>query len=99
MELIKFYRKQMKLTQAKLAEKVGTTHDTISLWELGKSKPDYDALQKLCIIFDISGDELLDIETIKKRNQINVNHSFNSCNVNGSNNKITLKKNFKIKTR
>ncbi len=89
-ELIKYYRKQMKLTQAALAEKVGTTHDTVSLWELGKSKPDYDTLQKLCIIFNISGDEVLDIETESQRNQVNVNRSFNSYNVSGNNNKITF---------
>ena len=84
--LIKYYRKELKLTQKQLAEKVGTTHDTVSLWELGKSKPDYNTLQKLCIIFDISGDEILDLETEAQRKQVKIYNSFNNSN----NNKINF---------
>ncbi len=83
--LIKYYRKELKLTQKQLAEKVGTTHDTVSLWELGKSKPDYNTLQKLCIVFDISGDEILDLETEAQRKQVKIFNSFNNSNNNNIN--------------
>ena len=87
-ELIKLYRKQCKLTQEQLAQKIGTTQDTISLWELGKSKPDFDSIRQLCIIFGISADELLEIETEHQRKQVKIFNSFNTMN--GNNNKITF---------
>ena len=83
--LIKFYRKELNLTQKQLAEKMGTTHDTISLWELGKSKPDYNTLQKLCVLFDITGDEILEIETKEERTKIIKNNTFNFTNSNNNN--------------
>lgn len=87
-ELIKLYRKQSKLTQEQLAQKIGTTQDTISLWELGKSKPDFDSIRQLCIIFGISADELLEIETETQRKQVKIFNSFNTMN--GNNNKVTF---------
>lgn len=87
-ELIKLYRKQCKLTQEQLAQKIGTTQDTISLWELGKSKPDFDSIRQLCIIFGISADELLEIETENQRKQVKIFNSFNTMN--GNNNRITF---------
>lgn len=89
-ETLKFYRKQYKLTQTELGEKLGVSQDAISQWEKGKAQPNYEILRKLCILFDISGDEVLDIETESQRNQVNVNRSFNSYNVSGNNNKITF---------
>lgn len=61
---IKELRKLNNLTQTQLAEKLQTTQDTISLWELGKSYPDIDSLIMLCKIFDISADYLLGLEDI-----------------------------------
>lgn len=87
-DILKFYRKQYKFTQTELGNKLGVSQDAISLWEKGKAQPNYEILRKLCIIFDISGDEILDIETEKQRKQVNINHSFNSYNVSGDNNNI-----------
>ncbi len=61
---IKELRKLNNLTQTQLAEKLQTTQDTISLWELGKSYPDIESLIMLCKIFDISADYLLGLEDI-----------------------------------
>ncbi len=59
---IRELRSQLKLTQTQLAEKLCTTQDTISLWELGKSFPDIFALIKLSQLFEVTTDYLLDLE-------------------------------------
>ena len=57
-------RKLNNLSQTKLAEKLQTTQDTISLWELGKSYPDIESIILLCQLFDISADYLLGLKEI-----------------------------------
>ena len=52
-------RKEKKLTQAKLAEKLFVSEKTISKWENGNGIPDTNSLPKLCEIFDVSLNELL----------------------------------------
>lgn len=59
---IKELRLENKMSQTALAEKLNTTQDTISLWELGKSYPDIFAVVKLAQIFDVSTDYLLGLE-------------------------------------
>lgn len=57
-------RKAKKLTQAKLAEKLFVSEKTVSKWENGKGIPDTNILPKLCEIFEISLNELLNGERI-----------------------------------
>ena len=57
-------RKLNNLTQTQLAEKLKTTQDTISLWELGKSYPDIEYVVLLCQIFNVSADYLLGLKEI-----------------------------------
>lgn len=52
-------RKEKKLTQKQLAEKLGITDRAISKWENGKSMPDLSLLKPICNILDISINELL----------------------------------------
>lgn len=61
---IRELRKLNNLTQTQLAEKLKTTQDTISLWELGKSYPDLESIVALCKLFDVSADYLLCIDDI-----------------------------------
>ena len=77
-EIIKKYRKFNKLTQQELGNLLGYSADTISLWEKGKIKPDYESIKKLCILFKISADELLEIETSEQRKNVVINNSFNN---------------------
>lgn len=53
-------RKENKLSQEELAEKVGVTRQTISNWELGETEPTPKQLKILSKIFNISIDKLLD---------------------------------------
>ena len=55
-------RKNKKLTQAKLAEKIFVSEKTISKWENGKGIPDTTSLVKLCEVLEISLNELLNGE-------------------------------------
>ena len=61
---IRELRKLNNLTQTQLAEKLQTTQNTISLWELGKSCPDVESIILICKLFDISADYLLGLKEI-----------------------------------
>lgn len=55
-------RKELNLTQAQLAEKLGVSNKTVSKWENGKCMPDYGIIQPLCAELGISISELMDGE-------------------------------------
>lgn len=53
-----YYRKQKKITQKELAEKLGVKHNTISGWEHGTNSIDVEILFQICKILDISLNEM-----------------------------------------
>ncbi len=61
-KIIRDLRKDKGITQTQLAEKISTTQDTISLWELGKSYPDIINLIKLSKFFGVSTDYMLGLK-------------------------------------
>lgn len=65
-KFISMVRKEKKLTQKQLAEKLGITDRAISKWENGKSLPDLALLKPLCNILNITINELLSGEYISK---------------------------------
>lgn len=65
-------RKEKKLTQAQLAEKLNITDRAVSKWETGKSMPDSSIMLELCEILGITVNELLsgkeiDMESYEKK--------------------------------
>lgn len=58
-KLVKF-RKENKLSQEDLADKLGVSRQTISNWELNVTKPDIEYIKKISKVFCISIDEILD---------------------------------------
>lgn len=64
-------RKEKKLTQMQLAEKLNITDRAVSKWERGKSMPDISIMIELCSILGISVNELLIGERIEKEEMIN----------------------------
>lgn len=52
-------RKIRKISQQKLADKIGVSRSTIAMWETQGSQPDNDALIKLSDVFNVSVDYLL----------------------------------------
>lgn len=57
-------RKEKKITQAQLAEKLNITDRAVSKWETGKSMPDSSIMLELCEILGITVNELLSGEKI-----------------------------------
>jgi transcriptional regulator with XRE-family HTH domain len=53
-------RKNAKLSQEQLAEKINVTRQTISNWELGQTVPDIIQATEISKIFNITLDELVD---------------------------------------
>ena len=66
-------RKAKKLTQSKLAEKLFISEKTISKWENGKGIPDTNVLPKLCEIFGVTLNEILNGERLESDNKKNEN--------------------------
>lgn len=61
-------RKELKLTQEEVAEKIHVSRQTISNWETGRTLPDINSLVLISDIYDISLDSLIkeDKKMIKK---------------------------------
>lgn len=57
---IRNYRKENNLSQDELAEKLGVSRQSISLWENGQTQPTIDNIIALAKIFNITADELLE---------------------------------------
>ena len=52
-------RKESKMTQADLAEKLNVTYQAVSRWETGESIPDIQTLDHIATLYNISVDEIL----------------------------------------
>ncbi len=52
-------RKENKLTQEELAEKLYVTRQAVSNWETGKTEPDIETLQKIADEFNVSIEEII----------------------------------------
>ena len=61
-------RKNQKMTQAQLAEKLGVTDRAVSKWETGKSLPDASIMLELCALLGITVNDLLSGEVVSVEN-------------------------------
>lgn len=57
---IKDLRKGNNMSQDELAEKLGVSRQSISLWETGQTQPTLDNIIGMAKIFDVSTDTILD---------------------------------------
>ena len=60
-------RKQRKMTQAELGEKLGVTEKSISNWENGRNMPDLSLFKPLCKELNISLNDLLSGEVVTEK--------------------------------
>lgn len=70
---IKHLRTEHRMTQGDLADKLGTTKQTISRYENGIRKANQDVLFELCNVFDVTIDDFFpqpDVEDIENANII-----------------------------
>lgn len=56
---LKNARKGCGLTQQQVAKSLGVVESCYANWEQGRTEPNIEMLRKLCEIFDISIDELI----------------------------------------
>lgn len=76
-------RKDKKMTQLELANKLHVTDRAVSHWENGRRLPDISLFQSICEIFDISVSELISGEKIAKdkiikKSDENIIHTLNT---------------------
>ncbi|MEG2235135.1 MAG: DUF4825 domain-containing protein [Clostridia bacterium] len=92
-KFIAYLRKEKKMTQQELADKLGISFKTISKWETGRGMPDLSLFKPLCEELDITINELLSGEKIiKEEYQEKLEENiFNTINY--SNKKINNKNN------
>lgn len=57
-------RKNKKMTQAELAEKLNVTDKSVSKWECGTCLPNVSLYKDLCEILDITLNDLLDRKSV-----------------------------------
>ncbi len=58
---IRAFRKERRLTQKQLSERLGVSSSLVSNWEKGINKPAADILADLCAVLEVSPSELLDV--------------------------------------
>lgn len=66
--VIRELRKEHRMTQSQLAEKLNVTDKTISKWETGKGYPDITLLGPIADTFGISVTELISGSKVRNRN-------------------------------
>lgn len=66
-KFIKSKRKEIRLTQAELAEKLSVTDRSVSKWENGICMPDSSIILELCDILNITINDLFSGEVVDKR--------------------------------
>lgn len=65
-------RKQKKLTQVEVAEKLGVSDKSVSKWENGKCMPDLSLFNPLCEILGITVNDLMSGEIVNNKDSINI---------------------------
>ena len=88
-------RKEKKLTQEQLAEKLGVSNKTISRWETGINMPDLSLFKPLCEILGISINDLISGEKVgendyKEKLEENIINTINYSNQNTDKNNKRL---------
>lgn len=63
---IKKHRKENNISQEELAEKIGVSRQSISLWENGKANPGLDTITELASILGVPVGALIDSENIEE---------------------------------
>lgn len=70
-------RKNQKMSQEKLAEKVGVSRQSVSKWENGTAYPEMNRILELCKIFhcqlnDLVNDKILDFDSLDEEIKMNI---------------------------
>ena len=61
-------RRNKKISQGKLAEKIGVSRQTIYSWESNQNAPDLEKINKICKVLEIDISELVDFNILNNEN-------------------------------
>ena len=89
-KLISARRKELKLTQKDLAEKLNVSDKTVSKWETGRGYPEITILSTLAKILEININELLEVEDFKERQIDSEKESYDYVVIGNYKNKIFI---------
>lgn len=56
---LKVQRKRAGLTQVELANKLHVANGTVAMWETGKREPNFETIQKIAELFNVTVDDLI----------------------------------------
>ena len=79
---IKYFRKLNYLTQEQMASILKITPGGYASWEQGRTEPSIEDIKKICIIFNITADEILEINTNEAREQVKKTYNITEINKN-----------------
>lgn len=57
-DMLKYFRMRANLSQSELAEKIGVSTSTISMYEVGKREPDFETEERIADFFNTDLDTL-----------------------------------------
>lgn len=71
-DMLKYFRMREGLSQSELAEKLGMSPSTISMYEVGKREPDFESEEKIADFFNT------DLNTLRGRDNESVQQNPNT---------------------
>ena len=69
-KIIKKLRREREMTQEQLAETLSISPQAVSRWENDMAMPDISLIAPLCNLFNVTSDELLEIDLLQKQKHI-----------------------------
>ncbi len=69
-DMLKYFRMKTHLSQSELAEKIGVSASTISMYEVGKREPDFETEEKIADFFNT------DLNTLRGRDTESNDHYY-----------------------
>ncbi len=73
---IKLEREKLGITQSELSKKLNVSQQTIGSWEVGRTEPSTDNLQRLSELFNTSIDYLLGRTNIRTPESLTIDEEF-----------------------
>lgn len=72
-EMLKYLRNRDNLSQSELANKLGVSKSTISMYEVGKRQPDFETLETIADLFNVDMNFLLGKDDSENKNYYYLN--------------------------